>query len=302
MTKKHFHVVKVILFALPILFLLTHCSRELPKVPPITAPPSGEEHPGKFVWHDLMTTDIEAVKKFYGELFGWNFEDVGTVDVPYEIIRNNGKIIGGIFALDKSRSKAEHSQWISFISVENMETAVEHVKNNNGNIYTEPFDLPDRGKVAVAIDPQGAVLALVNSSTGDTKDKDPIYNEWLWTELWTDNVDASLNFYNGMFGYENKVYMTQADTKYYVLRNEDEGRAGVVKIMLDGVKPNWMPYIAVKDPSETISKVEQLGGKVLIDQKGIAGNKAAIIADPSGGVFTVHIWPIDRNAFKEIKE
>ncbi len=284
------------------MFLLTNCGREYPKVPPITSPPSGEIHPGKFVWYDLMTTDIEAVKKFYGGLFGWKFEDVGTVDFPYTIIMNNATSIGGIFALDKTRSKADQSQWISFLSVRNMDDAIEYVKSNNGKIYTQPFDLPDRGKVAVVIDPQGAVLALVNSSNGDTKDDDPVYNEWLWTELWTDDVDASLEFYNGMLGYENKFYMTQAETKYYVFRNENKGRAGMVKIMLDGVKPNWMPYIAVKDPSETISKVEKLGGKVLIDQEGIAGNRAAIIADPSGGVFTVHIWPLDENTLKEIKK
>jgi predicted enzyme related to lactoylglutathione lyase len=302
MTKIHFHSVKVILLALPILFLLTNCARELPKVPPVVASPSGEYHPGKFVWYDLMTTDIEGVKNFYGGLFGWKFEDVGTDDVPYTIIKHNGTAIGGIFALDKSRSKAANSQWISFLSVENMESAVEYVKKNNGKIYTEPFDLPDRGKIAVAIDPTDAVVALVKSSSGDTKDDDPVYNEWLWTELWTDDVDASLNFYNGMFGYENKIYMTQADTKYYVMRNEDEGRAGVVKIMLDGVKPNWMPYIAIKDPSKIIERVEELGGKIILDQEGIAGNRAAIIADPSGGVFTVHIWPIDENTFKEVEE
>ena len=74
MTKDLFSLVKVILLALPFLLLLTNCSRELPKVPPVTASPSGEYHPGKFVWHDLMTTDVPAVKKFYGDLFGWEFD------------------------------------------------------------------------------------------------------------------------------------------------------------------------------------------------------------------------------------
>jgi predicted enzyme related to lactoylglutathione lyase len=302
MTNDRFNLVKVILLDLPLLLLLTNCSPDLPKVPPITASPSGEFHPGKFVWYDLMSTDVPAVKKFYGELFGWEFDDSGDANAVYTVIKHNGKSIGGIFALDKMKSKAEHSQWISFLSVENMETAVEYIKNNNGKIYTEPFELPDRGRVAVVIDPQGAALALVKSTSGDSRDEEPIYNEWLWTELWTTNVDASLDFYKGMIGYENKVFMTQADTKYYVLRNEDEGRAGVVKIMLEGVTPNWMPYIAVKDPSKIIERVEELGGKILIDQKGIAGNRAAIISDPSGGVFTVHIWPLDENTFKEVKE
>ena len=302
MIKYPFNLVKVILISLPILFLFTNCSPDYPKVPPISASPSGESHPGKFIWYDLMSTDVAAVKEFYGQLFGWEFDNGGDVNTAYTVIKHDGKSIGGIFALDRSKSKAEHSQWISFLSVENMESAVKYIQTNKGKIYTDPFDLPDRGRVAVAIDPQGALLALVQSSSGDTKDEEPVYDEWLWTELWTNNVDASLSFYKGMIGYENKVFMTQAETKYYVLRNEDEARAGVVKIMLEGVTPNWMPYIAVEDPSKIVSRVEELGGKIILDQEGIAGSTAAIIADPSGAVFTVHIWPLDKNTFKEIEE
>jgi predicted enzyme related to lactoylglutathione lyase len=302
MIKDRFNLATVILFALPILLLLTDCSPDLPKVPPITASHSGEFHPGKFVWYDLMSTDVPAVKKFYGELFGWEFDDGGDVNAVYTVIKHNGKSIGGIFALDKMKSRAENSQWISFFSVDNMESAIQYIKNNNGKIYTEPFELPDRGRVAVIVDPQDAVFALVSSSSGDTKDEEPIYNEWLWTELWTNDVDASISFYRGMIAYEKKVFMTQAETKYYVLRSEDRGRAGVVKITLEGVSPHWMPYIAVEDPSQIVSRVEELGGKILLGQEGIAGNTAAIIADPSGGVFTVHIWPLDENTFKEVKE
>jgi uncharacterized protein len=302
MIKDHFNLTCTIICALTFHLLLLSCSPDYPKVPPITVSPTGEYHPGKFVWYDLMTTDVAAVKKFYGELFGWEFDDSGNADASYTVIKHNGKNIGGIFSLDKTKSKGANSQWISFLSVENMESVIEYIKRSGGKIYTEPFDLPDRGKVAVIIDPQNAVLALVHSSSGDPKDTEPVYNEWLWTELWTNNVDESMNFYKNMIGYQNKVFLTQAQTKYYVLRNEDKPRAGVVKIMLEGVNPHWMPYIAVQDPSKFIDKVEDLGGKVIVGREGIAGHSAAIIADPTGAVFTIHVWPLDRNAFKEIEK
>ena len=31
---------------------------------------------GRFVWHDLLTKDVSAARRFYGELFGWRFEDI----------------------------------------------------------------------------------------------------------------------------------------------------------------------------------------------------------------------------------
>ena len=37
----------------------------------VTENPSGERYPGKFIWHDLVTTDATSAAKFYEQLFGW---------------------------------------------------------------------------------------------------------------------------------------------------------------------------------------------------------------------------------------
>jgi len=42
---------------------------------------------GRFVWHDLMTKDVAAAKRFYGGLFGWQFENTKRGDRPYVIAR-----------------------------------------------------------------------------------------------------------------------------------------------------------------------------------------------------------------------
>ncbi|MDZ7624404.1 MAG: hypothetical protein U5J96_08185 [Ignavibacteriaceae bacterium] len=80
---------------------------------------------------------------------------------------------------------------------------------------------------------------------------------------------------------------------------ENKPRAGIIKIPFENVKPHWMPYIAVKDPSEIVKKVEQLGGTVYLSTEGIAGNNA--IMHPSGAVFTVQKWPLEKGEFKEVK-
>ena len=63
-----------------------------------------------------------------------------------------------------------------------------------------------------------------------------------------------------------------------------------------------MPYIAVQDPSEVAKKVEQLGGTVYLGTEGVSGNNAAIIADPSGAVFTIQKWPLEKGEFEEVKD
>jgi hypothetical protein len=182
-----------------------------------------------------------------------------------------------------------------------MTQAVNYTKSSGGSIYREPFELPNRGIVSFIFDPEQAVLGFVKSSSGDPKDGEPIYNEWLWTELWTNNIDSSIKFYTGLFGYNEKKFDTKAENKYYVFEREEKPRAGLVKIPFENVRPHWMPYIAVKDPSEIVKKVAQLGGKVYLGTEGIIGNNAAILADPSGAVFTVQKWPLEKGELQEEK-
>lgn len=87
-----------------------------------------------------------------------------------------------------------------------------------------------------------------------------------------------------------------------MLENENRPRAGIVKIPFENVKPHWMPYIAVKDPSEIVKKLSSSVELFILAQKRIAGNNAAIIADPSGAVFTVQKWPLEKGEFNEVKE
>jgi uncharacterized protein len=285
-----------------ILVLFSSCSPDLPIVPPINQTPTNEFHPGKFIWRDLMTDDIPAVKNFYSELFGWTYKDVADGSKDYTVVLHDGKPIAGMFNLHDVKSDHKYSQWISYVSVPDMNQAINYTKKSGGTIYREPFELPNRGTVAYVFDSQNAVLAFVKSSSGDPKDGEPVYNGWLWTELWTNSVENSTNFYTELFGYNVKKFLTAGENLYYVFQNENKPRAGMLKIPLENVKPHWMPYIAVKDPAEIVNKVEQLGGTIYLGIDDIAGKDAAIIADPSGAVFTIQKWPLDKGKLNEVKD
>ena len=49
---------------------------------------------GKFVWYELMTTDVQDAGAFYGKVFGWTVEGEGYVH-----INAGGQSIGGIMDL-----------------------------------------------------------------------------------------------------------------------------------------------------------------------------------------------------------
>ncbi|MEE9450828.1 MAG: VOC family protein [Ignavibacteriaceae bacterium] len=286
-----------------IIFVLLGCEQKQIIVPPITKIPTGEYHTGKIVWHDLLTDDVESVKTFYGGLFGWKFDNSGDLSGVYTTILLNGEPIGGIVSLEKREDGVQYaSQWMEYISTNDVDKAASFASQSNCKIIRKPFDIMNRGRLAIFTDPQGALIAVVNSATGDPVDKEPDYNNWLWNELLTDNINESLAFYKALFGYETELFKTQTDEDYYVLRDKKRRRAGVIQIPFDEVKPNWLPFIAVVDPGEVEEKAKTLGGTIILGTEGIAGKNSVIIADPSGAVFAVTMWPLPKEIMDKLNE
>ncbi len=292
-----------LLTTISIIFILLGCEQKQIIVPPITKTPTNNKLTGKIVWHDLLTDDVNSVKSFYSGLFGWKFDNGGDPEAIYTTILFNGNAIGGIIHLEKKDDETNYaSQWMEYISVEDVDGVFQKVIKQNCKVFREPFDLMNRGRIAVFADTRGALIAIVNSSTGDPDDVEVEYNNWFWNELWTDDLNNSVEFYKSLFNYTMKEYKTRSDNDYVILRTKEKRRAGVLKIPYDDVKPNWLPYVAVKDVKEVENKVKELGGEILVASEDIIGNDAAILADPSGAVFTIHNWPLSKEIMDKLNE
>jgi len=284
--KSKFYLVLVILLSLGL--GINACSRKQLIVPMVTPDLTYQRFVGKFVWFDLFTHDLQSTSRFYEELFGWSFHDALSGEKTVKTIMRKGVPIANAVYINPKKSNVNESQWLSYMSVEDVDRASMIVEQNNGSIYMRPKDLPNRGRVAVVIDPEGALFAMVTATGGDPTDQGFIENYWMGSELWTTNLDAALKFYHMLVGYELQLVDVGTNSKYHLLVRDNEIRAGVVSIPWDNVKPNWIPYITVKEVASIVSKAERIGGYVLIepDQK-IRKGGVAIIADPFGAVFAI---------------
>ena len=121
------------------------------------------------------------------ELFGWEFEELGLRagtfrTVNYTLIRHNGRLIGGMVdtnRLDRDKS-VNISQWVALLSVEDVDQAVESLRDAGGTVFTAPTDVAERGRIAVVADPQGALLSLLQTRDGDPADVEPAIGDFLW--------------------------------------------------------------------------------------------------------------------------
>ena len=273
--------------------------RSLPEVPPITEPMTESRLSGQFVWYDLVTLNPDQAKDFYGPLFGWEFE-AADKDGRYTVATHDGTPVAGLINMRAAdRAGEAHPQWLSYMSVDDVDAATTQVASQGGVVDIEAFDLPNRGRVATVFDNKRALLALVTSSSGDPPRREPVIDRWLWTELWSDEPSSSIIFYEELVGYETRTVDLADGISYTVFWKEGRRMSGMVPIPDDQISPNWLPYVAVNDPAAVEARAVELGGRVLVSAEAASNGRAAILADPSGAAFGVHRWPVDLESYPE---
>lgn len=116
---------------------------------------------GGMDWFELMTTDVEGAKRFYGNLFGWEFKDApmesgGT----YTMVKVDGKPIAGIMARPEE-CKCVPPSWDVYVTVDDVDSTAEAINASGGKVLRAPADIPGIGRFCVLQDPQGATLMAI---------------------------------------------------------------------------------------------------------------------------------------------
>jgi len=267
----------------------------VPRIPPLMQPAVQERHPGKIIWADLVTPDLARSEHFYGALFGWTFEMVAQSarSRPYALAMLDGVPVAGI--LQRRPGGAEHRQpgWMVFISTADLDAAARNVVADGGRILAPARNVPDRGRTAVFADPQGAVFAALQSSSGDPPDALSEVGDWIWSSLITTDAGAAARFYSDAFGYE--VFDPQSDdgVAHVLLASDDFARASANALAptLLKIHPHWLNFVRVASVQDAATRSVALGGRVLIvPHVDRHGGLVAVIADPQGAPFGVLEW------------
>jgi predicted enzyme related to lactoylglutathione lyase len=245
--------------------------------------------PGKFVWADLVTDDVPVARKFYAQLFGWQFWDMGN----YTIALNDERPLCGMFQRLRPKDRVAEPRWFGYISVGSVERAQGAVTKAGGRVLAAPRQMPKRGDQAVFADPEGAVFGVVKSSAGDPEDFLAEPGEWIWIQLLSRDARKAAEFYRKVAGYDVVENTANNRLNDYVLTSKGYARATVRTIPSANtqVQPTWLPFVRVKNVGESVAQAKQLGGKVRIEPKPeLFDGKVAVIADPTGAVIGILEW------------
>ncbi|RJQ83525.1 MAG: VOC family protein [Desulfobacteraceae bacterium] len=122
-----------------------------------------EEHltkHGMISWSELMTSNLEAARKFYAQLFGWELERAPMQEMDYIMVKSNGREIAGMMATPPG-AEATPPNWGIYITVEDVDAAARKAQELGATVCVPPRDIPQVGRFCVLQDPQGAFFSII---------------------------------------------------------------------------------------------------------------------------------------------
>jgi predicted enzyme related to lactoylglutathione lyase len=119
---------------------------------------------GDFSWTELMTRDVEAAKKFYGELLGWTMEDMSMGEGTYTVLKAGGASVGGIMTMPAQVPSHVPAHWAAYVTVDDVDAVAKKAEELGAKTIVPPTDIPGVGRFYTFRDPEGTVLSVISYS------------------------------------------------------------------------------------------------------------------------------------------
>lgn len=246
---------------------------------------------GRFVWHELMTTDTKAAGAFYPKVTAWKTQ-AWDKDPSYTLWVSAKGPFGGIRTLPDA-ARAAGSHWLPYIGTPDVDATVQAAQRLGARVSMGATDIPDTGRMAVLADPQGAAFAVFSAPAGSQAGSGSSSGspEFSWHELTTTDAEAALRFYSELFGWTEVGKHDMGPMGiYHLVGIQGVQSIGMFKSTPDRPMPTqWMCYAHVADVDKSANAAKAAGGKLVHGPMEVPGGTwIAHLVDPQGAVFAVH--------------
>jgi predicted enzyme related to lactoylglutathione lyase len=247
---------------------------------------------GKFVWHELMTTDMAAAEAFYRHVVGWGAQDSGMPGMAYTLVSVGDRPIGGLMTIpDDAAKMGARPSWIGYVAVDNVDGEADRVTALGGRVLRAPADIPGVGRFAIVADPQGAVLALFRGAMAEPP---PPLAEGTpgtvgWNELFAEDREAAFTYYSELFGWKKGEAIDMGPMGLYQLYGTaDTTLGGMMTKPTQMPMSFWLYYVNVENIDAAVERVKEKGGAIANGPMQVPGGSWIVQSfDPQGAMFAL---------------
>src|SRR5829696_3149289 len=254
-------------------------------------------------WVAAVHPDPEEAVSFYTELFGWEARETMPAGSPgkYYICTLRGRDVAAVGS-ERGGDAPSVPAWDTYIWAESADDTVAKVTDAGGSVVLEPFDLLDAARMAVVVDPAGAVFGVWQpiEHGGAQLVNEP--GAWSMSQLNTRDPEGAKAFYDTVFGWETDTFdMGEGESTLWRLPGyvggepEQPVSREVVGVMVpmssdqfpEYISAHWSVDFWVDDIDAAADKAAEFGGEVKVPPFHTSVGRTAILADPQGAVFSV---------------
>ncbi|MFJ9706432.1 VOC family protein [Streptomyces sp. NPDC101234] len=232
---------------------------------------ASEYREGVPCWVDVQLPDVEAGKRFYGELFGWTFEDT---DGGSALARLGGADVAGLGRKTDGRMP---TVWTVYFATPDVYAFTRRIIAAGGHVLLEPVPVRDLGTAAQVTDPQGAVFGLWQAAARRGFGVRHAPGTFAWAQLYTSDTDAANVFYSQLF----------TDALFGAGAAPTFGRAPVTEVFAAGMPSQFVVHFRTGDVEAAVGAVQQLGGRVQAPPFSTSYGKVAVVTDNQGASFAL---------------
>ena len=235
--------------------------------------------PGTPSWVDLTTPDLQEALRFYGGLFGWEFEDAGEQAGHYHQALLRGKRVAGIGP--NPPESPPMAFWSTYFSGSDVDAHAKAIADAGGTVSFGPTEVMDQGRMVVGQDPAGAMFGVWEPRAHAGAQLVNEHAAFSWNELIGRDAEGAARFYGSVFGL---TFEDLPDADYKLARVDGDVVAGISG-MGGELSPHWLTYFMHDEVDAGFDRARELGGELVGDIVDSPFGRYARVRDPQGAVF-----------------
>lgn len=115
----------------------------------------------RIVHFEIPAHQPEALKSFYGELFGWSFQKAPIPGLEYWLCDHGQGVTGAVMQRQNPQQPC-----VNYVEVPSVAAALETATGLGAQVAVPRMDVPGGGAIAIILDPQGNLCGLKEAAAG----------------------------------------------------------------------------------------------------------------------------------------